>query len=73
VTPGEFEELMTGDPIDLEYQTRSGEERFKVLAQQELAGCSSESGHRETETFEPSLRMQPAGFIGMYIDGSTND
>ena len=31
VTPEEFEELMTGDPFFLEYQTEHGEERYKVL------------------------------------------
>jgi uncharacterized DUF497 family protein len=31
VTPDEFEELMTGDPVYLEYQARSHEERYKVL------------------------------------------
>ena len=31
VTPGEFEQLMCGDPIYLEYQTANGEERYKVL------------------------------------------
>jgi uncharacterized DUF497 family protein len=31
VTPAEFEELITGDPVFLEYQARNGEERYKVL------------------------------------------
>jgi uncharacterized DUF497 family protein len=31
VTPEEFEELMTGDPVYLEYQSRNDEERYKVL------------------------------------------
>lgn len=31
VTPSEFEELMAGEPVYLEYQTRQGEERYKVL------------------------------------------
>ena len=31
VTPYEFEELMAGDPVYLEYQVESDEERYKVL------------------------------------------
>jgi len=31
VTTDEFEELMTGDPVYLEYQTQNNEERYKVL------------------------------------------
>ena len=31
VAPLEFEELMTGDPVYLEYQVSPGEERYKVL------------------------------------------
>jgi uncharacterized DUF497 family protein len=31
VTPGEFEELMAGDPLCLEYQAENDEERYKVL------------------------------------------
>jgi len=31
VTPEEFEELMTGEPMYLEYQVGSQEERYKVL------------------------------------------
>jgi uncharacterized DUF497 family protein len=31
VTTKEFEELMTGDPVYLEYQARNDEERYKVL------------------------------------------
>ena len=31
VTPKEFEELMTGDPLYMEYETPKGEERYKVL------------------------------------------
>ncbi len=31
VKPKEFEELMTSDPIYLEYQAHSSEERYKVL------------------------------------------
>ena len=31
VTPNEFEELMTGDLVYLEYQARNDEERYKVL------------------------------------------
>ena len=31
VEPHEFEELMAGDPVYLEYQARNGEERYKVL------------------------------------------
>ena len=31
VTPDEFEDHMTGDPLYLEYQVRSHEERYKVL------------------------------------------
>ena len=31
VTPNEFEELMTGGPMYLEYQARNDEERYKVL------------------------------------------
>jgi uncharacterized DUF497 family protein len=30
VTPAEFEELMSGDPVYLEYQTRTEEGRYKV-------------------------------------------
>jgi uncharacterized DUF497 family protein len=33
VTPNEFEELITGDPAYLEYQTEAGEERYKVLGE----------------------------------------
>ena len=31
VTPNEFEELMIGDLVYLEYQARNDEERYKVL------------------------------------------
>lgn len=31
VTPAEFEELIGGDPMYLEYETHSAEERYKVL------------------------------------------
>jgi uncharacterized DUF497 family protein len=31
VTPDEFEELMPGDPLHLEYQSGEDEERYKVL------------------------------------------
>jgi len=31
VTQKEFEELMVGDPLYMEYQTSQGEERYKVL------------------------------------------
>jgi uncharacterized protein len=31
VTPEEFEELIAGDPLYLEYAVENGEERFKVL------------------------------------------
>jgi uncharacterized DUF497 family protein len=31
VTPEEFEELMAGDPVYLEYQAQNDEERYKVL------------------------------------------
>ena len=31
VTPKEFEELMAGDPVYLEYQVPDDEERYKVL------------------------------------------
>jgi len=31
VTPDEFEELMTGDPVYLEYQAENDEARYKVL------------------------------------------
>jgi len=31
VTRNEFEELMTGEPLYLEYQARNNEERYKVL------------------------------------------
>jgi uncharacterized DUF497 family protein len=31
VTPKEFEELMTGNPVYLEYQTQNSEDRYKVL------------------------------------------
>ena len=31
VTPDEFEELMTGDPLYVEYQSGVDEERYKVL------------------------------------------
>lgn len=31
VTAKEFEELMTGDPLYVEYQAPAGEERYKVL------------------------------------------
>jgi uncharacterized DUF497 family protein len=31
VTPDEFEEIMTGDPGNLEYQARNDEELYKVL------------------------------------------
>jgi uncharacterized DUF497 family protein len=31
VTPDEFEEVIDGDPLYLEYQARGGEERYKVL------------------------------------------
>jgi len=31
VDPIEFEEMMTGEPAYLEYQSETGEERYKVL------------------------------------------
>lgn len=31
VTPDEFEEIITGDPVYLEYQAQNDEERYKVL------------------------------------------
>jgi uncharacterized DUF497 family protein len=31
VTPAEFEELMNGDPVYVEYQAQSDEHRYKVL------------------------------------------
>ena len=31
MTPAEFEELIAGDPVFLEYAVENGEERFKVL------------------------------------------
>jgi uncharacterized DUF497 family protein len=31
VTPGEFEELINGEPDYLEYEERENEERYKVL------------------------------------------
>lgn len=31
MTPAEFEELMCSEPVYLEYQTQTGEERYKVL------------------------------------------
>ena len=31
VAPDEFEDLMNGDPLYLEYQAQNQEERFKVL------------------------------------------
>ena len=31
VTPDEFEQLITGDPVYLEYQAGNDEERYKVL------------------------------------------
>ncbi len=31
VAPAEFEELINGEPLYLEYQSASGEERYKVL------------------------------------------
>lgn len=31
VTPDEFEEVMTGDPVYLEYETENDEERYKIL------------------------------------------
>jgi uncharacterized DUF497 family protein len=31
VTPAEFDELINGEPMELEYQTRTGEERYKAL------------------------------------------
>jgi uncharacterized DUF497 family protein len=33
VTPAEFEELMNSEPIYLDYQTQTGEERYKVLGE----------------------------------------
>jgi hypothetical protein len=35
VTPAEFEEIISGDPVYLEYQTRTDEERYKVLGRDE--------------------------------------
>ncbi len=35
VTPGEFEELMTREPVYVEYQARDDEERYKVLGETE--------------------------------------
>jgi hypothetical protein len=32
VTPPQFEELMRGDPIYVEYQAPNGEQRYKVWA-----------------------------------------
>lgn len=31
VTPAEFEELMNGDPVYVEYQAQNNEQRYKVL------------------------------------------
>ena len=31
ITPREFEELLLNDPLDLEYQTEGGEERYESL------------------------------------------
>jgi uncharacterized protein len=31
VTPQEFEEVLLNDPLDLEYETETGEERYKSL------------------------------------------
>jgi uncharacterized DUF497 family protein len=31
VTPAEFEELMNGEPVYVEYQTQGSEQRYKVL------------------------------------------
>ena len=31
VTPTEFEEVLMGEPVYLEYQTRDGEDRYKVV------------------------------------------
>jgi hypothetical protein len=31
VSPQEFEQVIANDPVDLEYQVESGEERFKSL------------------------------------------
>lgn len=31
VTPQEFEEVLLNDPLDLEYETGTGEERYKSL------------------------------------------
>ena len=39
VTSDEFEQMMTGDPLYLEYQAENGEERYKVLGTTE-AGAS---------------------------------
>lgn len=36
VTPAEFEELIGGDPLFLEYAVENGEERFKVLGATKL-------------------------------------
>jgi uncharacterized DUF497 family protein len=36
VTPAEFEELIAGDPLFLEYAVENGEERFKVLGATKL-------------------------------------
>jgi uncharacterized DUF497 family protein len=31
ITPREFEEVLLNDPLDLEYQTEGGEDRYKSL------------------------------------------
>lgn len=31
ITPQEFEELLLNDPLDLEYETEAGEQRYKSL------------------------------------------
>jgi uncharacterized DUF497 family protein len=31
VSPGEFEQLIAGEPLDMEYQVEHGEERYKSL------------------------------------------
>ena len=36
MTPAEFEELIAGDPVFLEYAVENGEERFKVLGATKL-------------------------------------
>ena len=33
ITPGEFEEALVNEPLDLEYQTEENEERFKAVGE----------------------------------------